>query len=185
MTRDPHRLTAPDPGGTTGRTVPTTPAALVLDAGVEVPEPRDGETWTVGAVILDGRGRAFAQRRGPHRRLFPDCWDIVGGHVEPGESLLEALVREVAEETGWRARRVRRLLCVSTWTGDDGVTRREADYLVEVDGDLDAPVLEWPEHTAYAWLGRDDLSLLKENRQPGEYLVHDLIAHALRPAPSF
>ncbi|WP_023590307.1 NUDIX hydrolase [Streptomyces thermolilacinus] len=177
MTQDPHRLTAPAPGD------PAAPAALALDAGVEVPGFRDGETWTVGAVILDGQGRAFAQRRGPHRKLFPDCWDIVGGHVEPGESLLEALVREVAEETGWRARRVRRLLGVSTWTGGDGVTRQEADYLVEVDGDLTAPALEWPEHTAYAWFGPDDLPLLKENRQPGEYLIHDLIARALHSAP--
>ncbi|MGV9272864.1 NUDIX hydrolase [Streptomyces griseosporeus] len=89
---------------------------LVVDAGVEVPVPGDGETWTVGAVVLDGRGRAFAQRRGAGRRLFPDCWDIVGGHVEAGESLLEALAREVREETGWRLRRVRRLLGVGPST---------------------------------------------------------------------
>ncbi|MFJ9795751.1 NUDIX hydrolase [Streptomyces sp. NPDC101145] len=170
-------MTAEDRGP---RTAPATPA---VDAGVGVPEPRDGEVWTVGAVILDGHGRAFAQRRGPDRSLFPDCWDVVGGHVEPGESLLEALVREVAEETGWRVRRVRRLLGVSTWTGDDGVTRHEADYLVDVDGDLAAPALEWSKHSAYGWFGPGDLPRLKENRRPGEYLVHDLVARALGLAP--
>ncbi|WPO69906.1 NUDIX hydrolase [Streptomyces sp. KN37] len=51
---------------------------------------------------------------GPGRRLFPDCWDIVGGHVEPGESLLDTLAREVAEETGRHLRRVRRHLGTST-----------------------------------------------------------------------
>ncbi|MDT9682890.1 NUDIX domain-containing protein [Streptomyces sp. TRM76323] len=156
---------------------------IAVDGGVEFPVPRDGETWAVGAVIVNGDGRAFAQRRGPDRRLFPDCWDIVGGHVEPGESLLEALAREVAEETGWRPRRIRRLLGVTTWTGDDGVTRHEADYLVEVDGDLDRPALEWPEHTAHAWFGPEDLPRLKENRGPGEYLVHDLIARVLSDRP--
>jgi 8-oxo-dGTP pyrophosphatase MutT (NUDIX family) len=155
-----------------------------VDDGVEFPVPAAGESWTVGAVILDRDGRAFAQKRGPGRRLFPDCWDVVGGHVEPGESLPDALAREIEEETGWRLRRVRRLLGISAWTGDDGAgPRHEADYLVEVDGDLYHPVLEWSKHTAYHWFGPGDLPLLKENRAPGEYLVHDLIAKALRAHP--
>ena len=31
------------------------------------------------------------------------CWSIPGGRVEPGETLAEAVVREVAEETGLNA----------------------------------------------------------------------------------
>lgn len=158
---------------------------VAVEDGIEIPVPADGERWAVGAVILNRDGAAFAQRRGPGRRLFPDCWDIVGGHVEPGESLLDALAREVAEETGRHLRRVRRHLGTTTWTGDDGTgTRHEADYLVEVDGDLDHPVLEWSKHTAYGWFGPDDLPRLKENRAPGEYLVHDLIAKALQTRPA-
>ncbi|MCX4869742.1 NUDIX domain-containing protein [Streptomyces sp. NBC_01369] len=129
-----------------------------VDRGVEIPVPAGGEVWAVGAVILNRDGHAFAQKRSPDRRLFPDCWDIVGGHVESGESLLDTLAREVEEETGWRLRQVRRLLGIATWTGDDGDgTRQEADYLVEVDGDLDHPALEWSKHTAYGWFGPDDL----------------------------
>ncbi|MFJ5547578.1 NUDIX hydrolase [Streptomyces sp. NPDC093225] len=156
---------------------------VAVDPGVEVPVPRAGEVWAVGAVILDPAGRAFAQRRAPDRRLFPDCWDIVGGHVEPGEALLDALAREIGEETGWRLRRVRRLLGVSTWTGDDGGgLRHEADYLVEVAGDLDRPALEWAKHSGYDWFGRAELPRLKENCAPGEYFIHDLVAATLRTA---
>ncbi|MFG3284549.1 NUDIX hydrolase [Streptomyces sp. NPDC048111] len=157
-----------------------TPVDVTVADGVDLPVPADGEVWVVGAVVLNEAGRVFAQRRGPRRRLFPDCWDIVGGHVEPGESLLEALAREVEEETGWRLRHVRRLLGVTAWDGDDGGgTRHEADYLVEVEGDLSHPALEWSKHTAYDWFGAHDLPRLKENRAPGEQLVHDLIAQAL------
>ncbi|WP_442817649.1 NUDIX hydrolase [Streptomyces sp. NBC_01591] len=157
---------------------------MTVDDGVEIPAPGDGEVWTVGAVILNQDGRAFAQKRGPDRRLFPDCWDIVGGHVEPGESLLDTLAREIEEETGWRLRRVRHLLGITTWTGDDGGgTRHEADYLVEVQGDLDHPALEWSKHTAYDWFGIDDLPRLKENRAPGEYLIHDMIAKVVEDGP--
>ncbi|WLQ34314.1 NUDIX domain-containing protein [Streptomyces castrisilvae] len=156
---------------------------ILVDPGVRVPVPADGETWAVGAVILDHRGRAFAQKRAPGRRLFPGCWDLVGGHVEPGETLLAALAREVGEETGWRLRRVRRFLGHAPWTGDDGRgERQEADYLVDVDGDLDHPALEWSKNSAYDWFGPEDLPRLKENCAPGDFLVHDRTAAALRAA---
>ncbi|MCX4736342.1 NUDIX hydrolase [Streptomyces sp. NBC_01363] len=154
---------------------------FTVNDDVEVPVPVPGSVWTVGAVILDRNGAAFAQRRSSDRRLFPDTWDIVGGHVEAGETLLDALAREIEEETGWRLRHVRRFLGTSTWTGDDGAgLRHEADYLVEVDGDLGNPVLERSKHSAFDWFGPDDLARLKDNRAPGEFLIHDLIALAVR-----
>lgn len=171
--------------------MPADQRPFTVDHDVEVPAPLPGAVWTVGAVILNPAGEAFAQKRSPDRRLFPDTWDIVGGHVEAGESLMDALAREVKEETGWRLRRVRRFLGTCTWTGDDGAgLRHEADYLVEVDGDLDHPALEWSKHSAYDWFGPegpdgpDGLTRLKENAVPGEFLIHNLIARVVRaPAP--
>ncbi|MEE1772256.1 NUDIX domain-containing protein [Streptomyces sp. JV185] len=164
--------------------MPTDNRSFTVDDDVEVPVPAPGTVWTVGAVVLDEDGAAFAQKRSPHRRLFPDTWDIVGGHVEPGETLLDALAREIEEETGWRLRRVRRFLGTSTWTGEDGAgLRHEADYLVEVDGDLRDPDLEWSQHSAFGWFGPGGLERLKENRAPGEFLIHDLIARAVRDDP--
>ncbi|WP_240801887.1 hypothetical protein [Streptomyces sp. A1136] len=94
---------------------------------------------------------------------------------------MAALAREVAEETGWHLARVRRLLATTTRTGDDGAgVRHEADFPVEVDGDLDRPEVEWSKHTAYGRFGPEDLPRLEENRAPGEHLGHDLIALALR-----
>lgn len=54
---------------------------------------------------------------------------------------------------------------------------------LEVDGDLDHPVLEWAKHSAYDWFGPgDDLARLKENCLPDEFLIHDLIARAVQAA---
>jgi 8-oxo-dGTP diphosphatase len=52
----------------------------------------------VGAVVHDHSGRLLLIRRGtpPSRGL----WSLPGGRVEPGETDLMAVIREVQEETG-------------------------------------------------------------------------------------
>lgn len=52
----------------------------------------------MGAVLLDGAGRLLLIRRAhePGRGR----WSIPGGRVEAGETDHEAVIREVAEETG-------------------------------------------------------------------------------------
>jgi 8-oxo-dGTP diphosphatase len=52
----------------------------------------------VGAVITHADGRLLLIKRGnePGRGL----WSLPGGHVEPGESDVAAVAREVLEETG-------------------------------------------------------------------------------------
>jgi 8-oxo-dGTP diphosphatase len=143
----------------------------------------EGRQCLAGALILDEQGRAFVHRRGWERSLFPGCWDIVGGHVEPGETLLEALEREVEEETGWRLTGTPALSYVGDWetSGEDGTTcRREFDFVVEVDGDLANPRLEVPHHVEYRWLGRGELALLDENRGLDDGMIRQLVELALR-----
>lgn len=53
----------------------------------------------VNALLLK-EGHVLMARRSPQRRAWPDCWSFPGGHVEPGETLDQALVRELAEEIG-------------------------------------------------------------------------------------
>lgn len=66
------------------------------------PGPAPRPEVCVGAVAVDG-GRLLLVRRAPGRE-GAGSWAVPGGRVEPGESLGEAVVRELHEETGLRAR---------------------------------------------------------------------------------
>jgi 8-oxo-dGTP diphosphatase len=55
---------------------------------------------TVGGLLVSRTGRVLLGLRAPWKKIAPNVWDAIGGHVEPGESLSIALVREVREEVG-------------------------------------------------------------------------------------
>ena len=109
----------------------------------------------VGAVIHDHRGRLLLIRRGqePGRGL----WSLPGGRVEPGETDHEAVIREVAEETGLRVRPGRLVGRVSRAAPAGGVYDI-ADYACEVAGDevptpgTDADDARWVTAADYAEL---------------------------------
>ncbi|WP_313607165.1 NUDIX hydrolase [Rhizobium sp.] len=56
-------------------------------------------TEIVCAAFID-HGRVLLMRRAVHRKWSANKWDLVGGHVDKGEGLDVALVRECQEEVG-------------------------------------------------------------------------------------
>src|SRR6476619_1164077 len=54
----------------------------------------------IALALLVRDGYALLAHRDPSRRWYPDCWDLVGGHVESGELPHEAVTRECLEELG-------------------------------------------------------------------------------------
>ncbi len=54
---------------------------------------------TSNAIIM-ARGRILVGKRPKTKKCYPGVWDIIGGHMEKGESPKAAMVREVKEEVG-------------------------------------------------------------------------------------
>ena len=70
---------------------------------------RRGTRWKAGEYGLvvcvwvhDGQGKLLLTRRAPEKS-FAGTWENSGGAAKAGESSLEAIVRELEEETGIRA----------------------------------------------------------------------------------
>ena len=83
----------------------------------------------------------------------PGSWEVVHGHIEAGETPLEAAVRELAEEAGLGPVRMYNLSRVEAFYqhGKDEVALVPV-FVAFVDG---VPVLS-AEHDAYEWLPVED-----------------------------
>lgn len=67
--------------------------------GDSVPSVRPGSSKdevAVAAIVRDGK--LLLGHRHPERRWYPDCWDLIGGHIELGETAADAIRRECREE---------------------------------------------------------------------------------------
>jgi 8-oxo-dGTP diphosphatase len=107
----------------------------------------------VGAAVVDGRRVLAAQRSGGP---YDGCWEFPGGKVEPGESDLSALVREIDEELGVAIR-------PQAFLGEvllDGVVGGGApgeSTLRVWWARLDGAVPEAREHAALRWVSAEEL----------------------------
>jgi len=64
---------------------------------------KKGEYGLVTCVwVYDGNGRVLLTKRAPEKS-FPGTWENSGGAVRAGENSIQAIVRELAEETGIHA----------------------------------------------------------------------------------
>ncbi len=151
-------------------------------SSLQMQAEQQGRGCVVGGLIIRPAGKLFVQKRALDRKLFPGCWDISGGHVEPGETLYEALSREIMEETGWKLARIVALVDIVDWEAKVEETlakKREFDFLVQVIGDLENPQIERSKFSEFRWIDSEELEILQENRPQGETMILDLAKKAL------
>lgn len=119
-------------------------------------------------IHLTAAGKVLLLKRAPTANNEPNVWGFPGGHIESGETPSQAAVRELYEETGYRAtglaEEAARLKDLSTFD-------RSTDIVIfSADVPTFTPVLN-DEHTEYVWA---DPSALPEPLHPG---TEGIVAH--------
>lgn len=107
------------------------------------------KTVEVAAAIIERNGKILATQRG--YGTFKDGWEFPGGKLEPGELLIEALVREIREELDATID-VERPVCVIDYSYDDFCLHMHCFLCHLKDGSF--TLLE---HEASRWLGAHEL----------------------------
>ena len=118
----------------------------------------------VGAVFVRD-GATLLGLRSACKRSFPDCWDVIGGHVEPGETAAQAMAREVAEEIGVIPTAFSEL---GVFDYDDPAEGSSRPVLFRIQAWRGEPWLANDEHTELRWLSPADL-MAADNLAFAEY----------------
>jgi 8-oxo-dGTP diphosphatase len=164
-----------DPSTTPSESAPSEPAPS------EPADPRASLRLVVGAAIVDSLARPsrlLAARRTEPAALAGG-WELPGGKVDPGESPLSALHREVWEELGVRVAFGAHLpgpLPGATWAVGDRFEMLV--WLAEVVEGDPAPI---EDHDELRWLPLDGLYAV--DWLPADLPIVERLESVLRPAP--
>ena len=122
---------------------------------------------TVGALFIGADGNILLGLRAPTKKVWPNHWDTIGGGVEAGESLDEALVREAREEVGVTPTRFRLIATVREKKPETYGDALHHVYAVTgwQGGD---PANVCDEHTELKWFSVSEMRLLT-NIVDGDY----------------
>lgn len=110
----------------------------------------------VGCIVRDGK--IFIAKRAKTKQMFPDRYELLGGHLELGEQPWDALAREVKEEVGIDIIVGQPVHVFTEQVGE--VFYMEAVYLCSLKNPTDEPTLDPAEHSESRWIEEGELDTL-------------------------
>ncbi|MER7668952.1 NUDIX domain-containing protein [Kitasatospora sp. NPDC096128] len=116
-------------------------------AGLAADAEAAGITGFVAAAVINHDGRVLLVRRNPDDYMG-GMWEIPSGTVETGETILDAMYRETAEETGLTVDQVTGYIGHFDYRNSRGGTTRQFNFAVTVE--KTEPVV-LTEHDAHRW----------------------------------
>lgn len=125
------------------------------------------QTNIVVVGIITRGGKIFVAKRAPGKKLYPDRYEIVGGHIDLGEQPVEALKREIREEIGLEVE-VGAMVGAFTFYDND-VFKIELAYLCTPVGDTE-PTLNPADHSESRWIGQGELDKFEKEDEETELL---------------
>ncbi|CAM4042097.1 NUDIX domain-containing protein [Nocardia ninae] len=118
----------------------------LLEALASDAERDQVQQLVVGAVVAHDGKVLLLQR--PADDFMGGIWELPSGKVDPGETLDQALIREVKEETGLDIAGIRKYLGEFDYQSGSGKKSRQFNFTVDV---IDPEPVELTEHDAYTW----------------------------------
>ena len=122
-------------------------------------EEKDGiERFVVGAVIVDAESILFVRRA--QDDFMGGIYELPSGKVDTGESLIEALKREILEETNLTINNIIDLCDTFDYKSKSGIQTRQFNFVVSV-SNIDTLKLDPKEHDLSEWVKFEDIESSK------------------------
>lgn len=120
---------------------------------------RRGEYHLVVFVwIFNSCGQTLLTKRSPKKKIYPNVWSPTGGAVQAGETSLQAIARELREETGIHADETEFELLTSACVASRSYF--SDIYFLQKDVSLSAIVLQEGETCAAKWVNRAEFETM-------------------------
>ncbi|MGE3479594.1 MAG: NUDIX hydrolase [Dongiaceae bacterium] len=111
---------------------------------------KDNVAKIVCGAIIKLDNRYLILKRAPNEDFMANFDELPSGHLDPGETIIETLVREVREETGLAIKSVKSFINSFDYTSGSGKKTRQFNFLVDfTEGTIQLNPLE---HSSYAWV---------------------------------
>lgn len=118
------------------------------------------DTNIVVVAVIHRDGKVFIAKRADTKETWPGKFELVGGHVDPGETLEVALQREVREEIDAEVT-IGPIIGAFTYESED-TFKVEICYLCELADPASEPVINPEDHSEGRWISKADLGMLTE-----------------------
>ncbi|MDD2515947.1 MAG: NUDIX domain-containing protein [Candidatus Gracilibacteria bacterium] len=122
---------------------------------------------TACAYIYNENNEILVLRRSSEKELFPGLWEILGGHLEYGETLEEGLKREIKEELNLEIE-IGEIVHVFTYVHPNKEKKKhyvEVDFLCKISNPDFEIKLNPKDHIEYKWLQEKDIDITKNDTE--------------------
>ena len=126
---------------------------------IEQQAKKDGiERFVVGAVIVNDESILFVRRA--QDDFMGGIYELPSGKVDTGEGLIEALKREILEETNLTINNIIDLCDTFDYKSKSGIQTRQFNFVVSV-SNIDTIKLDPKEHDLSEWVKFEDIEASK------------------------
>lgn len=117
-------------------------------------------TYLVGVAIMHETStpqKLLVLKRAADDDTFPNFWAVPGGHVDPGETIEDAIKRETFEETGLEITGIEGEFAELRWLSRNGKGNVQLSFLATVPAFTEVK-LNPEEHSTWMWLEEEHIS---------------------------
>ena len=116
--------------------------------------------------FLEGEARVLLAKRAKTKKFLPDKWEMLGGHIDFGEEIIEGMKREVLEELGISIDVGEPFEVFTYMNNVKGSHSIEVVYLAKFHGIDALPKIDPNDHSEVRWMTRSEVISERSNIIP-------------------